>query len=398
MKILVLSHMYPSTANEVAGIFVHDQVKALTTKGIEVRVVSPVPWSPFPLNRISRKWRDYSLIPYRSDWNGVQVYYPKYVAYPRALFFEKSGYRMYRGIRDTVENLYHEFSFDIIHAHVALPDGYAASLIANKLPKPIILTIHGQDLQQTVNRNKKCKEAVLYSMSCASKIILVSRKLKHLAYKHFGSTFMDKLEVIPNGINPQETLNLNELKNRKNDLIILSVSNLIKIKGLEYNIFAVNKLRKKYPDIKYWIIGSGPEEKRLKNLVLSLGLEQQVLFLGRQSHDEVFKYMLKCSVFSLPSWNEAFGVVYLEAMGCGKPVIGCMGQGIEDFVEHGKTGFLVKPQDIDSLVEALDYLFSNPFEARKIGKRAKEVVLEQYTWEKNTERTIALYRKVLNER
>jgi len=209
---------------------------------------------------------------------------------------------------------------------------------------------------------------------------------------------MDKLEVIPNGINPQETLNLNELKNRKNDLIILSVSNLIKIKGLEYNIFAVNKLRKKYPDIKYWIIGSGPEEKRLKNLVLSLGLEQQVLFLGRQSHDEVFKYMLKCSVFSLPSWNEAFGVVYLEAMGCGKPVIGCMGQGIEDFVEHGKTGFLVNPQDIDSLVEALDYLFSNPFEARKIGKRAKEVVLEQYTWEKNTERTIALYRKVLNER
>lgn len=399
MKVLVLSHMYPSTANEVAGLFVHQQVKELMAKGVAVRLVSPVPWTPFPLNHMTRKWRAYSEIPQSYVWDGVEVFYPRYAALPRAWLFATSGLRMYQGIRGTVEKICRKFAFDLIHAHVALPDGYAGALLAQDFGKPLVITIHGQDLQHTIYRDTDCKEAVAFALQHASRIIVVSRKLRRLAADHFGIT--QKLVVIPNGVDPQEIVRAggirDELHNGDNP-ILLSVSNLIKSKGIDLNIRAVERLKNKYPRLQYWVVGSGPEERKLRALVARFGLENRVTFLGRQSHSNVLRYMSSCDVFSLPSWSEGFGVVYLEAMALGKPVIGCKGEGPEDFIEHRKTGWLVKPRDVNSLVEALDFLFSHPEEARLMGERARKMVLHNYTWEKNAEKTIAVYREVLNAR
>ena len=115
------------------------------------------------------------------------------------------------------------------------------------------------------------------------------------------------------------------------------------------------------------------------------------------SHDDVLKYMSEADIFSLPSWNEAFGVVYIEAMACGKPVIGCEGEGLEDFVRNFETGLLVKPKDVNSLAEAMDFLLSNPDKAKEIGKRGQKLVLDNYTWEKNAEKTIRVYQEVLDD-
>jgi glycosyltransferase involved in cell wall biosynthesis len=120
-----------------------------------------------------------------------------------------------------------------------------------------------------------------------------------------------------------------------------------------------------------------------------------VEFVGRVPHIRALQYIAAADVFSLPSWSEGFGIVYVEAMACGKPVIACRGEGPEDFVEHGKTGLLVKPRDVDNLVEALDFLLSNPEEARAMGERARKVVLENYTWEKNAEKIVKVYKELL---
>jgi len=125
MKVLVISHMYPSAFNEIAGIFVHEQVKALINKGIEVQVVSPIPWTPFPINCLSSKWKKYSAVPEKTVYDGIIIWYPRYVTFPRAWFFASSGQRMYLGIKEVVKKIYQEFQFDLIHAHVALPDGFA---------------------------------------------------------------------------------------------------------------------------------------------------------------------------------------------------------------------------------------------------------------------------------
>ena len=397
MKILVITHMYPSTFNEIGGIFVHEQVKALVSKGVKVQVVSPVPWTLFPINYLSSKWKKYNTIPVKRVYEGINIWYPRYVTFPRAWFFASSGQRMYLGIKDVVSKIYQKFQFDLIHAHVALPDGFAALKIKHIYHKPLIVTIHGQDLYLTLFKNKKCKISVYNVFEKADKIITVSSELKKIAVKNIG--YNDKITIIGNGVS------LNKLITKKNNIIhrnntnyriILSVSYLINRKGIDFNLKAFARLIDKYPNLKYLIIGDGLEKSHLTKLTSKLGISKEVKFLGRLSHKEVMKYIAEADIFSLPSWNEAFGVVYIEAMAHGKPVIGCQGEGIEDFVEHGKTGLLVKPKDVDSLVKAMDYLLSNPDEARAIGKRARKLVLENYTWEKNAEKTIEIYKEVLN--
>ena len=398
MKVLVISHMYPSSFNEISGIFVHEQVKALVAKGVEIQVISPVPWTPFPIKYLSKKWKKYSEIPIQASWDGVEVYYPRNITFPKSWFIVSSGKRMYLGIKDLVEKIYQDFRFDLIHAHVALPDGFAAIKIKQIYDKPVIVTIHGEDLQKTLYKNIKCRAALSYVFEKADKIITVSNKLKRIAEENFN--FIEKNITISNGVEVNKLIsiknNILKIKNF-NNRTILSVSYLISQKGIDYNLKAISKLANKYPNLKYLIIGDGPEKDHLKRLSKNLGIDQMVEFLGQLSHENVFAYMAKADILSLPSWDEAFGVVYIEAMAHGKPVIGCQGEGIEDFVEDGKTGLLVKPKDVDSLTEALDFLLSNQEEAKAMGVRAQKVILENYTWEKNAKKTIEAYNQALND-
>jgi teichuronic acid biosynthesis glycosyltransferase TuaC len=396
LSVLVLSHMYPSTFNEIAGIFVHEQVKELIRQGCKVRVICPVPWSPFPINRLRAKWKTYSRIPPQDVWNEVEVYYPRFLVYPKAMLFASSGEWMYRGIKDLVAKIYQDFFFDIIHAHVALPDGFSAMRLKKKYYKPLVVTIHGQDLQVTLHRNDRCKKALMKVFEIADRIIVVSTKLNRIARAEIG--FEDKIRIVNNGVDPKK------LKSKENGWTfnhsgcktILSVSNLVNSKGIDLNLMAVSKLIEKHPRLKYVVIGDGPERKRLVGLVANLGVDSQVEFIGRLSHEKVMKYMAEIEIFSLPSWLEGFGVVYLEAMAHGKPIIACQGEGIEDVITHGETGLLVEPKNVESLVEAIDFLLSNPEKAKSIGERARNLVLEKYTWEKNAEKTIEVYREVLN--
>ena len=397
MKVLVISHMYPSTFSEIGGIFVHEQVKALVSKGIEVQVISPVPWTPFPINYLSSKWKKYSAIPEKMVYEGISIWYPRYLTFPRSWFFASSGQRMYWGIKDVVSKIYQKYKFDLIQAHVALPDGFAAVKLKQIYRKPIVVTIHGQDLYVAFYRNKSCKITLFNIFKKVDRIILVSRKLKEISDNNIG--FTNKSAVISNGVAVSNILKGKNIILGESNLdsrIILSVSYLITRKAIDFNLKAIAQLINKYPNLKYLIIGDGPEMKYLKELSKSLGIDKHVKFLGQLPHEKVLAYMAKADIFSLPSWNEAFGVVYIEAMAQGKPVIGCQGEGIEDFVEHGQTGLLVKPKDVDSLVEAMDYLLNNPDEARAMGQRARKLVIENYTWEKNAEKTINLYKEVLN--
>jgi len=397
MKVLVISHMYPSTFSKVYGIFVHKQVKALVNKGVKVKVVSPIPWTPFPINCLSKKWNRYSKISQKMIYEGIEIYYPRYLVFPKILFFASSGERMFNGIQETVRKIYKNFKFDIVHSHDALPDGYAGMEISKKYKKPLIVTIHGKDFQQTIFKNNKCKKIVKNIIDFSAKTIIVSEKLKNIG-KNNLKIHPSKMIKISNGINLNDICrnikgSIGEYRKKR---LILSVSYLKKIKGIDLNLQAIAKLKGKYPDIIYLIIGEGKERKQLEKLAKELNLQNMVIFIGEVSHCKAMQYMALCDILSLPSWNESFGVVYIEAMAHGKPVIGCQGEGIEDFVEHEKTGLLVKPRDVDSIVEALDFILSNPDEAKEIGNRARKFILENYTWEKTAEKTIKVYKEVLN--
>ena len=184
------------------------------------------------------------------------------------------------------------------------------------------------------------------------------------------------------------------LNEHKNEIVLLSVGYLIERKAHEYVLKSLNKLSKKYHNLKYVIVGDGDRERYLKELTIELGLERNVVFAGRQSHDMVMRYIAGSDIFVLPSWDEAFGVVYVEAMAHGKPIIACEGEGIADFVKDKKTGILVKPKDIESLTNGIEYLVKNPLIAKKIGQSGKELVYSSFTWGNNAKQYLNIYKEL----
>ena len=282
---------------------------------------------------------------------------------------------MFNGIANTVKNIWFNFKFDLIHAQVALPDGFTAVKLKQEYHVPVVVTIHGADLQNTIYRNSRCRQAIGEVLKKADHIITVSDKLKNSAIDNYG--YKNKIKTIANGVHP---FNINFKKEtRINRKIMLSVSNLIQSKGIDLNLIAFSSLIDKHPTLIYKIIGDGPDLLRLKKIVKSLHIpKDRVFFLGQLSNREVLKHMSEADIFSLPSWREGFGIVYLEAMARGKPVIACKGEGIEDVIEHKINGFLVEPRDVDSLIRTIDYLLANPESAVNIGKIAQQVVLNRY--------------------
>ena len=395
MKILICSHLYPNTMNPVYGIFVHEQVQELVRQGCEVRVVSPVPWSPVPVRWLKDKWEAYARIPLRTVLDKIEVYHPRYVSFPRAYFFEHSGWFYYLGIRNTIDKIHQEFPFDIIHAHVALPDGYGTLLTNRTYRKPLVVTIHGLDMATTIHRNDGCKQCILEVLEAASKVICVSRKLRKQCLEVYDDE--KKFEVVSNGISPDKILETpghlrEEYEGKK---VLLTVGWLYKLKGHDYVIRSLPEIIERFPELVYLIVGSGPEEDHLKRLVDQLRLNDYVKFCGRKDYNTVMEYMSICDLFVMPSWDEGFGIVYLEAMAHGKPVIACRGQGIEDVIVDGEMGLLVKPKDPQSLKEAMIKLLADRQLAEGMGRRGKQVMLSDFTWKKSAQKLLEIYEEVL---
>lgn len=452
MKILVISHMYPSLLNPTYGVFIHQQVKALQSQGCEVRVVSAVPFAPWPLTRMKKKWRDYAAIPDHDIIEGVEVFYPRYLEFPRSFLMEHAGYWMFRGMSKRVRKIYQEFKFDLIHAHVAIPDGHAAYLLQQQYVQlkqyaqsdqytqseqytppaantptpdavsssdsvaasasvnyksiPLLITIHGQDFQSTIHKGKRCYGRLFQILNQADKVITVSTKLKNIVK---GQACFDKIIVVNNGVDIGEELMERgeviqdgcrkevKLDQNANEYVryLISVSNLKKTKGIDLNLKALSILIKKYPNLTYTIIGDGEERQNLEKLADQLNLRDHVRFLGKLPHSEAIDQMATADIFSLPSWQEGFGVVYIEAMAQGIPVIGVQGEGIEDVIHSEQNGLLVKPKDIHSLCEALEKLLGDDAYAKRIGEAGQRTVRESCTWTHNAQKTIEVYQQLL---
>lgn len=395
MKVLIISHMYPSSLQPVYGTFVHEQVKELIRQGCEVRVISPVKSTPFPINLLNDKWRKFSQIPAMEEKDGIQVYHPRYLSLPKNILFERNGEHMYKGMNSLVKEIKREFDFDLIHAHVALPDGAAANQISKDMGVPYVVTIHGEDFFKSIHLNDKAKTLIKQTMEQAEKVILVSERLNKINLEHLQVPH-EKIKVIHNGINdlflkPVESSNrffpIGKTK-------ILSVCHLVERKGIAFNLKALGDLE--HRDFHYIIAGDGPEKTALKQLTKQLGLEENVTFLGAVDPHLVKELMDESEVFSLPSWNEAFGVVYIEAMASENAVIGCVGEGVEEIIHSMVDGVLVPSKDEKALTEAFKYLLENKGIREELGKKAVNKVNENFTWKKNASEIMNVYTGLQN--
>ena len=152
-------------------------------------------------------------------------------------------------------------------------------------------------------------------------------------------------------------------------------------KGADTLIAALSRVLKTAPDTSLVLVGDGDDRPRLEHLAANLGVAEHAHFLHGLTPEQLFACYASCDVFARPSRGEGFGLVFLEAMACGKPVIGGAHGGIPEIVEDGVTGLLVPHGNAERLAQALESLLDNPSRAREMGARGRERVQKEYTFE-----------------
>jgi len=187
---------------------------------------------------------------------------------------------------------------------------------------------------------------------------------------------------------PQEKNNeLIEKYNLKNNKIILTVGRVDK-DGLERKkqdlvIKAVSMVKKRVSNIKYLIVGPGNQKDFLHNLAKDYGVKENVIFVGSIPEKDLYEYYNLCDIFVMPSRNEGFGMAYLEALACGKPVVGSIGTGAKDSLIDGRLGTLAHPDDINSLAQTIINVLEGNVEPHLINPEyLRKTVIEHFGFDK----------------
>jgi len=293
-----------------------------------------------------------------------------------------------------------EISPDIIHVQgqalwylIMSPSFYKL-----KTKYPIISTIHGiskieqkyRGIHPLIIKINSYIEGI--TLRKIPNIIVCSSWMKDMVRNI--SNKPDNIYIIPNGIDLEEIQKSGSKLININSPSIFFVGVLEKVKGMDTLLKAIPFIKKSIPDIYVYIAGSGPLENKLKSLAKKLDIEENIKFLGFVSEDEKYAYYKSVDVCVFPSRYEPFGIVLLEAMACGKPVITSNVGGIPFVVEDGKTGLLFESENVEDLAEKIVILLKDEKLRRKMGDAGLERVKE-FTWNKITEQTVEVYREIL---
>jgi len=381
IHVLTLTPFYPSATDDTYGCYVAEPLALLNKFGIVSTVMAVRPIYRGPAERAhgapAATWVRYPQLPGN-------------VGLPSASMF------LFACTLRSLRRLHKAQNIDLIHAHGALPCGHAAAWLSRALQIPFVVTVHGLDAFATRQvkgpLGRWCKGLSRVVYRSAHRVICVSERVQREVLQTMGDGA--ETSVVYNGVDPTLFAPAPDT-DKPPTATLLSVGNLIPIKGHEIVLRAAGGLVGKYPSLRYEIIGDGPEQARLSALAKELGVFDKVRFLGRQSRREVAEAMKRCTVFALPSCYEALGCVYLEAMATAKPVIACRGQGVEEIIRHGENGWLVRSDNLQDMVQALSTLLGDACLRNRLGQEGRRTVVEGLTLTHQAERLSRVYRECL---
>lgn len=387
MKILMLTWEYPPRI--VGGIarVVNDLSKRLIKDGHEVTVIT---------------YREGNA-PYYEEDKGVKVYrVDNYMINPNN-FIDWIMQMNFNMIAKASEIISKEGKFDVIHAHDWLVANVAKTL-KNSYDIPIVATIHATEcgrnsgIHDETQRYINDTEWMLTYES--TEVIVNSNYMKRELQSLFGLPF-EKINVVPNGINinmfngVEKDYDFRRQYALDNEKIILFMGRLVYEKGVNHLISAMPKILAGYHDAKLVIAGKGGMYDELKEQSDAMGLGNKVYFTGYMNQKEVCK-MYKCADVSVfPSTYEPFGIVALEAMLSGTPVVVSDIGGLNEIVEHGVDGMKSYAGNANSLADSILALLYNPQLSDNVVKKAKTKVKNEYNWGKIAQDTHFIYQKAI---
>jgi glycosyltransferase involved in cell wall biosynthesis/peptidoglycan/xylan/chitin deacetylase (PgdA/CDA1 family) len=365
MKLLIITNLFPNKKEPTRGIFNKQQFFELA-KLCELKVIAPVPWHKA------------QGIPGREAIDGIDVYHPRYFMIPkigRSLY----GIFFFLGLIGTVRRIKQVFCFDSILATWAYPDGFAASLLARLLKKPLVIKVHGSDINISTRYFIR-RKMIVWALNSSEKVIAVSAALKEEMVKIGVPS--EKIVIVPNGVDAELFKPMDQAECRKklelplDKKIVLFVGNLVRVKGVEALVSAFADLR---VSALLVLVGDGPLEGILRAKVKELNIKNRVIFAGRITHDAIRNYMNACDIFCLASLNEGCPNVALEAMACGKPVVATKVGGLPEIVTD-ETGLLVEPQNVSALADELSAALERAWSVDAIRKEAL-----RFDWKRSAE-------------
>ena len=379
MHIMFIPSWYSNVRNKVHGSFFKEQASELQKAGVKVTVAYNEVW---PLTMIGKIHEEKGLNYNIED--GLKTYrYKNYNYIPKnALMFKVFNKRMEKLYKEIVKK---EGPIYIIHAQSSLWGGISAAYISEKYNIPLVITEHS-----SVERGPYVKNSyvpfIKDSYKKAKKVITVGNGLKNEIQALSGR---NDIEVIGNLVDLSKFTIKKRIQNEK--FIFFSLAFLEGEKGFDTLIKAFAK-KFKDKEAMLYIGGDGSQRAWLEALAQENGVKKQIIFLGALSRDDVAKWMNKCDCFVLPSRYETFGVVYIEALASGRPVIGALNGGAEDIINN-LNGYLVPIDDIDKLAEKMLELY------KKIDSYNEEEIrsdcLKRFSPEVIVNKIISVYKEVL---
>jgi teichuronic acid biosynthesis glycosyltransferase TuaC len=373
---LTLTPFYPSSDNEVSGCFVAEPLLQLKVQEVASSVIAVgsiyhagrKPTSEFP-----------------AEW----IRYPQP---PGNFGLSSAGNFLSAVLLPRVQRLHRRSPIHLIHAHAALPCGHAATFLSRRLDIPFVVTIHGLDVFNSCFEKGIAagwrRKASMSVYKSARKVICISEKVRRLLIDGMGDAVA--AGVVHNGVDANLFVP-GSARQEKENLTILIVGNLLAAKGHELVLRAFYRLKDSHPGLQCHIIGEGADQVRFADLASELGIKGQVHFLGRRGRAEVAEAMRNCAVFVLPSRYEGLGCVYLEAMACGKPVVACRDQGIDEIIQHGRNGWLIPVDGLGELVQGLQTLLGSAQLRAQIGGVARQTILKSLTISHQAQRLRKIY-------
>lgn len=392
-KLLVFSSLFPSKVRPNAGVFIRERMFRVGQK-LPIVVVSPVPW--FPFQGVIRYWKPhFRQQPDKLEvQQGVQVFFPRFFSIP-GLFKSWDGFFMALGSLPTLIKLKHEFN--MVDAHFAYPDGYAATLLGKWFKVPVTITLRGTEVPLAKMQGRRVR--MLKAISSATRIFSVADSLKQHVVGLGADA--DKIRVVGNGVDITKFYPLEKrtqrhaLKLPENAKVLISVGGLVERKGFHRVIEILPVLVKQYPELIYLVVGGESAEGNIKAQLLEqveeLNLEKHVRFLGALSSEELKKPLSSADVFVLATANEGWANVFLEAMACGLPVITTDVGGNSEVVSKSILGSIVPFGDKEALANALSQALQKQWDNKAIIQYAKE-----NTWDSRVEILVNELQNIVN--
>jgi glycosyltransferase involved in cell wall biosynthesis len=308
----------------------------------------------------------------------------------------------------------HHIRYELIHANFFM-SALVAMDIKHRLDIPFVVTFHALGQVRRIYQGKDDKfpeeridieRKIVQAADC---IIAECPQDKQDLVQYYDAP-QERINIVPCGFNCNEFYPVDRAEARAmlglddKERILLQLGRMVPRKGVDNVVQSLACLKQKDQRCRLLIVGGEsdlpdpaitPEIGRLRQLAACLGVQDQVTFTGRRNRNVLKYFYSAADVFITTPWYEPFGITPLEAMACGTPVIGSNVGGIKYTVQHGKTGYLVPPNDPAMLAQKIFQLFSNPALEQKMKRNAIARVNQLFTWAKVSDILVNVYGSLL---